>query len=94
MKNKRFIIILLVITFLLLIPFISMQFTDEMNWSFSDFAIMGSMLLIVGVSCEITLRKVSKLVFRIAICLVILVAFLFIWAELAVGILDSIIARL
>lgn len=69
-----------------------MQFTNEVNWSFSYFAIMGSLLVIVGISCEITLRKVSKLVYRIAICLVILVAILFIWAEPAVGILDTIIA--
>ncbi len=87
MKNGRLISILLSIVILLLIPFIAMQFTNEVNWTLSDFVIMGFLLLATGLSCELVLRKVKKLEYRIAICLAILAVFFLIWAHLAVGII-------
>lgn len=87
MKNKRLTLILISVAVLLLIPFIAMQFTNEVNWTLSDFIIMGFLLLTAGLSCEIVLRKVSKPELRIAICIVIIALFLVIWAQLAVGII-------
>ena len=84
MKNGRLISILLSIVILLLI---AMQFTNEVNWTLSDFVIMGFLLLATGLSCELVLRKVKKLEYRIAICLAILAVFFLIWAHLAVGII-------
>jgi hypothetical protein len=46
-------------------------------------------LLSIGFICELTIRKVSKIKHRIAICITILVVFLLIWAELAVGIFGT-----
>lgn len=92
MKNKRLYIILLSIPLLLLIPFIAMQFTNEVNWSVSDFAIMGSMLLITGLICDWILKRVKSLKYRLMICSVMLILFLLLWAELAVGIFGSPIA--
>ncbi len=89
MKNKRLIIMLSIIAVLLFIPYVAMQFTNEVNWGLFDFVIMGVLLLIAGISGEIVLRKVQKLKYRIAICLSIIVAFLLIWAELAVGIFGT-----
>lgn len=87
MKNKRLIFILISIPILLLIPLIAMQFTNEVNWTLSDFVTMGVLLLVTGLSCEFVFRKVRKLEYRIAICLAILAVFFLIWAQLAVGII-------
>jgi len=89
MENKRLKIILTAVAILLLIPFIAMQFTDEVSWTILDFVVMGILLLSTGFLCELTIRKVNKIRHRIAICIAILAAFILIWAELAVGIFGT-----
>lgn len=89
MKNKRLLIILATAAVLLLIPFIAMQFTNEVKWNIFDFAIMGGMLTGTGLLIELTLRKVKSWQNRLIICGVVLVLFLLVWAELAVGIFGS-----
>lgn len=89
MKNKRLIIILTTVAMLLLIPFIAIQSTDEVTWTSFDFVVMGILLLSTGLMCELVLRKVTKIEYRIALCAVILGTFLLIWAELAVGIFGT-----
>ncbi len=89
MKNKRLPIILATAAILLFIPFIAMQFTNEVNWSIFDFAIMGGMLTGTGLLIELTLRLVKSWQNRLIICGVVLVLFLLVWAELAVGIFGS-----
>ena len=88
-QNKRLIIILIAVAVLLSIPFIAMQFTDEVNWTLFDFVVAGALLLGTGLMCEFVLRKASKTKYKIAICLAILAAFLLVWAELAVGIFGT-----
>ncbi|MEO6682189.1 MAG: hypothetical protein ABIN48_05130 [Ginsengibacter sp.] len=89
MKNKRLIIILTAIAVLLTIPFIAMQFTDEVNWSPGDFVVMGILLFGTGFLCELVMRKVKSTKNKIFICGGILCLFLLIWAELAVGIFGT-----
>jgi hypothetical protein len=89
MQNKRLIIIVFILVILLLIPLIAMQFTDEVNWTLFDFVVAGVLLLGTGLICELVIRKTTKIKYRIAICVSILVAFLLIWAELAVGIFGT-----
>lgn len=88
-ENKRIIVIGIAIVGLLLIPLIAMQFTDEVKWKPFDFIVGGVLLLGIGLGCEFVFRKVSKIEHRIAICAGLLVAFLLIWAELAVGIFNT-----
>ncbi|MEO6405113.1 MAG: hypothetical protein ABIY51_10770 [Ferruginibacter sp.] len=87
--NKRFTVIVLSVALLLLIPFIAMQFTNEVSWSPADFIVMAILLLGTGFMCELVLRKFKKTGQRIAICATILVIFLLIWIELAVGIFGT-----
>lgn len=89
MKNTRVIIIFAIVAILLLIPFIAMQLTDEVNWTSFDFMVMGILLLSSGFICELILRKVTQTKQRIALCAVVLVVFILIWAELAVGIFGT-----
>ena len=88
-QNKRLIGILLTVTFILLLPLIAMQFTDEVDWKLFDFVIMGVLLLGTGLMCELVMRKVKKIEYRVAICGLLLVALFLIWAELAVGIFGT-----
>lgn len=88
-KNKRRFGILGGVAILLLIPFIAMQFTKEVDWDLFDFIVMGILLLGTGLLCELAMRKVKKPEYRIAICAGILIAFFFIWVELAVGIFGT-----
>lgn len=92
MQNKRFILILATAAALLSIPFIAMQFTAEVDWDLADFLIMGVLLFGTGTLIEVVLRKVKSITNRLIICGVVLLAFLLIWAELAVGIFGSPIA--
>lgn len=87
--NKRFIIIALTTATLLAIPFIAMQFTDEVNWRFFDFVVAGALLLVTGLLFDLIFRKTNKISYRIALSVTLLVIFLLIWAELAVGIFGT-----
>lgn len=89
MKNKRLISILSAIAILLLIPFIAMQFTDEVNWTGFDFVVMGSLLTGTGLLCELIMRKVKTVKNRLLLCGMALFVFFLIWAELAVGIFGT-----
>jgi cytochrome bd-type quinol oxidase subunit 2 len=88
-SNTRLIIILLAVPVILLIPFVAMQFTEAVNWSMFDFLVMGILLLLIGLKIEYILRKVKRKQNRIAIISILLIVFLLIWAELAVGIFGT-----
>ncbi|MEZ4857997.1 MAG: hypothetical protein R2781_04240 [Flavobacteriaceae bacterium] len=92
MKNKRLLIILIVASVLLLFPLIAMQFSEEVNWTLSDFLVAGILLYSSSLLCELILRKVKKRTLRIALCGALLIVLLLIWAEMAVGIFGSYIA--
>ncbi len=89
MQNERLIGLVLTVALLLLIPLVAMQFTDEVNWSLSDFVVMGFLLLVTALMCELVMRKVNKIKYRIAICGALLTVLVLIWIELAVGIFGT-----
>lgn len=88
-QNKRLSGIVLTVALLLLVPFVAMQFTTEVNWTASDFVIAGGLLLGTGLLCEFVLRKVKTLKHRVIFCTAILVVLLLVWIELAVGIFGT-----
>lgn len=88
-KNKRPIGILLSVVFILLVPIIAMQFSDEVNWSPFDFVVAGGLLLALGLLCEFVIRKAKHEGNRAVIIIVILIAFFLTWAELSVGIFGT-----
>ena len=45
---------------LLALPFVAMQFTADVNWTLSDFAAFGVMLLMVGVPLALVARRSAK----------------------------------
>ena len=67
-QNKRLAYILSTVAVILLIPLVAMQFTSEVDWSASDFAVMGGLLVGIGLLCELLLRTVKKTEYRILLC--------------------------
>lgn len=75
--------------FILLIPLIGMQFTDEINWTFFDFMVAGVLLFGTSFTLELALRKVNRTSHRILIIIVVVILLILAWAELAVGIFGT-----
>ena len=88
-ENRRLIGIIIAIPVLLMIPLIAMIFTNEVNWKFFDFLVMGFLLLATGLCCEWILRKVKGKRGRLLLVGAALLLFLLIWMELAVGVFGS-----
>lgn len=89
MKTKNLSIILIGVAGILMIPFIWMQFRDEVVWSAFDFIIAGILLLGIGLAIDLVLRKVSSTRKRFIVWGIILVLFFLVWAELAVGVFGT-----
>ena len=77
----------LVAAALLLVPFTAMQFTSEVDWTLSDFIIMGILLFVTGLMIELALRKADR--YRVGAAVIIVALFLWFWAELAVGVFTN-----
>lgn len=87
--KQRLITVFAIVAFILAIPLVAMQFTNEVDWKLPDFVIMGTLLSITGLAIELVIRKVKSSNWRIGICLVILILLFLTWAELAVGLFGT-----
>jgi hypothetical protein len=74
---------------LLALPLIAMRFTDEVQWTASDFVVMGLLLGAVGLGLELAVRKSARFAYRLAAGLALLTAFLTVWINAAVGIIGD-----
>ena len=74
---------------ILLMPFIAMQFTGEVNWAASDFVIAGVLLAGMGVAYVLTTVRMRNPRTRLIAGAVFAAALVFIWAELAVGLVGT-----
>jgi len=76
-------------TILLPIPLIAMQFTTEVKWGFPNFIVAAILLLVFGFSIVYAMRRIKKLKIKIATVSLILLIFLLLWTNMAVGIFSS-----
>jgi len=74
---------------LLLLPLLGMFISDEINWSFFVFIIMAVLILTLSFSIKQLFNTTKKLKYRIIGISLILLVFIMIWAELAVGIFGT-----
>jgi len=74
---------------LLMVPLVAMQFTDEVDWTASDFLFMGALLGGVGLAFEFIVRRSDSVAYRFAAALALLAAFLTVWVNAAVGMIGS-----
>ena len=89
MQRKHFFLIVAIVFGSLLIPFIAMQVTEEVNWSAFDFIVMGVLLFSTGILIELLIRKVQNRSTRFVLIGLSFLVFLLLWAEMAVGIFGS-----
>ena len=87
-KNRLNIIASISLT-LLLIPLIAMQFTDEVNWTISDFMVAAVLLIGTGYAIDLVFRKVKATQMRVIFSIAILAMLILVWLELAVGIFGT-----
>jgi hypothetical protein len=74
---------------LLMLPAIAMQFTSEVNWTASDFIVMGALLGTIGLTTEYLVRRSGSTAYRIGAVIAMATAFLTIWVNLAVGMIGD-----
>lgn len=74
---------------ILLIPFLAMRFTNEVDWSVSDFTIMGVLLFGAGLAFVLLSNYATHLVYKVAAGLALCATFFMIWANLAVGLIGA-----
>ena len=84
-QNRVFLWIALAAGAILLIPLIAMQFTTEVTWDTTDFIVMGSLLFGSAALFVLAARRVPR-GRRVLIGIMFIAAFLYVWAELAVGV--------
>ncbi len=90
LKQNKIIAWLAVATgLMLLVPLVAMQFTSEVDWGPLDFIIMGMLIFGTGLAFVLAARKTEDALKRVAIGVVLALAFLLIWAELAVGVFGT-----
>jgi hypothetical protein len=77
---------------ILLVPFIAMRFTREVNWTVLDFLVAGVLLAGIGTLYVLLTRKLRTPIQRRAVGGGLLLTLMLLWAELAVGIFGSPIA--
>jgi hypothetical protein len=74
---------------LVLLPFVAMRFTTEVNWTVGDFVFAGVM---IGGSCvvlEVALRLTRDWAYRCGVALALAAVFLLVWINAAVGIIGN-----
>ena len=84
-QNNVFIWIALATGTILLIPLLAMQFTTEVSWDETDFIVMGSLLFGMASLFVLVARRAPRKC-PVIIGGMFIAAFLYIWAELAVGV--------
>lgn len=74
---------------LLLLPAVAMQFTAEVNWTASDFVVMGALLSATCGLYELGAWLSANASYRAAFGIAVLTGFLTVWVNLAVGMFGS-----
>lgn len=74
------------VALILLAPAVAMRFTDEVNWTISDFVFAGVLLIGAGALIELVAWRVRRPAIRIGVALFVVAIVALIWIEAAVGI--------
>lgn len=87
--SKSILRLALAIAFLLLIPFIAMQFTKEVVWTLSDFVAAGILLLGAGLLYLLVASRARNGAYKLAVGVAVAAALLLVWGNLAVGFIGN-----
>ena len=81
--------IALITAFILLLPLLAMQFTDEVVWDLADFVVAGALLFGTGLTYKLVAKKMGGIAYRVAVGVALAGMFLLVWVNGAVGIIGS-----
>lgn len=81
--------IALSILVVLFVPAIGMILSDDVNWTVGDFLSIGLLVLVAAVAYEYGIKRLYTSRGRVIAVIALLGLCLYIWAELAVGILTT-----
>lgn len=87
-KNAVFAWLALATGLFLLVPLIAMQFTSQVNWTMLDFVVAGLLVYLAGSLFIGLTRRLPRKHWR-ATGFGVGVLFVYVWAELAVGIFTN-----
>ncbi len=87
--TKRLIAWAVLVAFILMIPLVAMQFSNEWDWGFSDFAFAGAVLFGAALAYEFMARKVNNVAYRFAVGVAMATAVLLVWVNAAAGIIGG-----
>lgn len=79
----------IVTALLLMIPLIAMRYTNEVQWTGSDFVFAGVLLFGSGLAYELVSKRGKTVVYRAAVGIAVLTSLLLVWVNAAVGIIGS-----
>ena len=74
---------------LLLIPLVGMAISNAVKWSFFDFVIMAVLLFFLGLGLDLVRFYVTAVRLRWFLSVLVVLLFLLVWFELAVGLFLS-----
>jgi hypothetical protein len=81
--------IMLAAAFLLSVPLVAMQVTDEVAWGPGDFVVAGALIVGTGLLLRAAVRKAGDLAYRAAVGVALAAAFVLVWTNLAVGLIGE-----
>ena len=74
---------------LLVFPLIGTLLSPQVNWTWFDYLVMGGLLLSLGIGAHFILKRFNKSAKKLTYLFALILVFMLIWAELAVGIFCS-----
>lgn len=92
MSSKSIVYVLGITLCILAIPALLMRFTNEVAWGPNDFLLAGVLIFSTGLLLCIVKKKGFNKKMQLVLILGIILFFLLLWAEMAVGVFGSPIA--
>jgi hypothetical protein len=88
--NKNILRVAFITAFLLLVPFVAMQYSEDVVWTTGDFVTAGVLLFGAGITFELlAASRRGDRTYRIAAASAVGTGLFLIWANLAVGLIGN-----
>lgn len=88
-SKKQALTVLVTVALMLCIPLVAMQFSSEVNWDLADFGVAALLLAGCGFLISFLLNQPLLRKYRWWVVAGIVLLFLLLWAEMAVGLFGS-----
>ena len=75
--------------FILLLPLLAMQITDEVVWGLADFVIAGALIFGAGLTYVLVAKKAGNFAYQFAVGVALAAAFILVWSSLGVGVIGA-----